>query len=93
MQASYWHTLGSLCNPQWGSYKLHNFPIGRVIEPIPVERTSINVTRTTLSLYEMNKDEAESDLPWRTDKDHELTNCWCGYGRVTKGKDNDKPGN
>lgn len=56
MQQSHWHTLGSLCNLNWGNYKLHNFPIGRVFISTLTEKTSFSITEIKLSLYEMNKD-------------------------------------
>lgn len=56
MQASYWHIHGSLSNLTWGSYKLHNFPIGKMVKNPCIEKTNVNVTKTILSLYEMNKD-------------------------------------
>jgi hypothetical protein len=53
LQPSHLDTLGSSCNAEWGSYELHNFPIGWVLESIHIEKTSVN--KFKLSLYEMNK--------------------------------------
>ena len=55
MQQPHWYMFGSLCNPEWEGYELHNFPIGMVFMPLYVTRTNVYKTEIKLSLYEMNK--------------------------------------